>query len=164
MSGPDHGGCGGISVVALPVERLIAGAVLFRLDTTELAESLNGSSRNLIDTVPLVDAISDDREQLAELAAAYAQKSVPFSEWMTARTIIEERMHSTERKLHRTTKTTQLAPLIGQGDALRSQWETLNLDRQQAVVNAVMLHAVISPGTRGVTTFDPGRVEPIWRL
>jgi site-specific DNA recombinase len=164
MSGPDHGGCGGLSVVAHQVERLIIDVVLLRLDTKDLAQSLSGSSPSALDTTPLIDSISDDREQLVELAAAYAQKTVPFSEWMTARTIIEERMHSNERKLHRATKTTQLAPLIGQGDALRAQWETLNLDRQQAIISAVMLHAVIKPGRPGVHFFDPDRVDPIWRL
>jgi hypothetical protein len=101
---------------------------------------------------------------LAELADAYAHKLVPYTEWISARTIIDERRQATARKLHRATKTTQLAPLIGQGDVLRGQWETLNLDRQQAIVKAVMLHAVIEPATKGVSVFNPDRVKPIWRL
>jgi site-specific DNA recombinase len=33
LSGPDHGGCGRLTVVADPLERFIADAVLYRLDT-----------------------------------------------------------------------------------------------------------------------------------
>lgn len=118
MSGPDHGGCGGITVTARPVEQLLADAILFRLDTEELAVALRGTARIDLDSTPLTASISADREQLDELAAAYAQKAVPFQEWMTARKIIEDRMHASERKLHRSTRTTQLAPLMGQGGAL----------------------------------------------
>jgi DNA invertase Pin-like site-specific DNA recombinase len=164
MSGPDHEGCGGITVVARPVERLISDTILLRLDTTEMAAALAGSSRNVADTAPIIESISADREQLDQLAASYARNKISHAEWMTARTIIENRMEASKRKLHRATKTTQLAPLIGHGSALRGQWETLNLDRQQAIVTAVMLHAVIKPGIKGFSGFDPNRVEPVWRL
>ena len=44
LSGPDHGGCGRLTVVADPLERFIADAVLYRLDTPELADALAGRS------------------------------------------------------------------------------------------------------------------------
>ncbi len=37
LSGPDHGGCGRMTVVSEPVEDLISEAMLTRLDSTELA-------------------------------------------------------------------------------------------------------------------------------
>ncbi len=40
LSGPDRGGCGRLTVVAEPVEALITEAVLFRLDTTGLADAI----------------------------------------------------------------------------------------------------------------------------
>jgi hypothetical protein len=41
-AGPDHGGCGRLTVVAAPVEDLITRAVLLRLDSPELADALSG--------------------------------------------------------------------------------------------------------------------------
>lgn len=35
MAGPDHGGCGRLTIVAPPVEELVGAAVLYRLDTPE---------------------------------------------------------------------------------------------------------------------------------
>jgi hypothetical protein len=68
-SGPDHGGCGRLTVVADPLERLIADAVLYRLDTAELADALAG--RNSADerTQELSQVVDQANEQLAELAA-----------------------------------------------------------------------------------------------
>ncbi len=54
-SGPDHGGCGGTFVVAAPVEDLIAHAVLFRLDTPDLADALAG--RAAADGPPAADVV-----------------------------------------------------------------------------------------------------------
>lgn len=42
MAGPDHGGCGRLTVVAAPVEDLLARAVLLRLDSPDLADALSG--------------------------------------------------------------------------------------------------------------------------
>jgi site-specific DNA recombinase len=164
QSGVDHGGCGKITVVAAPVEELIADAVLYRLDTVDLAKSLAGRSNDDEHSASLLDQISADIEQLAELATTYANKGITIGEWMTARRVIEDRKTATEKRLRRATNTTQLAGLIGQGDALRTQWATLNLDRQVAIVRAVLNHVVISPGSRAATALDPGRVSPVWHL
>jgi DNA invertase Pin-like site-specific DNA recombinase len=164
QSGLDHGGCGRITVVAAPVEELIADAVLYRLDTVDLAKSLAGRSDDDEHTARLLDEISADSEQLSELATTYANKGITIGEWMTARRVIEDRKTASEKRLRRATNTTQLGGLIGQGDALRTQWATLNLDRQVAIVRAVLNHVVISPGSRAATALDPGRVSPIWHL
>ncbi len=164
MAGPDHGGCGRLTVVAGPVEEFIADAVLYRLDTPELAEALAGRARQDEDTARLMERVSADREQLAELAAHYAERRIPMNEWLTARTIIEDRMKANERRLRQATNTSQLTGVIGQGGALRTQWTNLNLDRQSAIVKAILDHAVILPGTPGATTLDHDRVKPVWRL
>jgi hypothetical protein len=76
ISGPDHeGGCGRLTVVADPLERLIADAVLYRLDTPELADALAG--RNSADhrTQELSAIVDQAQEQLEELAAAHGAHS-----------------------------------------------------------------------------------------
>jgi site-specific DNA recombinase len=69
-SGPDHGGCGRLTVVAPPLEELIADAVLYRLDTPELADALAGRAAADERSAALAEELSADRAQLDELAAS----------------------------------------------------------------------------------------------
>jgi site-specific DNA recombinase len=163
-AGPDHGGCGRLTVVAAPVEELIAHAVLFRLDTPELATALSGNAESDSATAELQVAVTEDSEQLEELARAYADKSITLSEWLTARKVIEDRINTNQRTVRRLTNTSRLAEIVGQGDALRRQWSTLNLGRQRAIIDTIFDHAVIGPGAHGAHELDPGRVSPMWRL
>lgn len=41
---------------------------------------------------------------------------------------------------------------------------SLNLDRQRAIVKAVLDHVIIHPGKMGTRYVDPQRAEPIWRV
>ena len=57
-----------------------------------------------------------------------------------------------------------LQQLIGQGEQLRAQWSTLNLDKQSAIVRTVLDHAKILPGASGAREVDVDRIQPVWRL
>jgi len=164
QSGPDHGGCGKISIVADPAERLLSAAVLFRLDTGELAERLEKRAAQHKSLSGLREAVVADREQLEELAEAYADRKLKMTEWLTARKRIEARLSANDRRLQRAATNGQLAGLAGHGATLRPQWQTFNLARQTAIVKTVLDHAVISPGKLGATSLDPNRVLPVWRV
>jgi site-specific DNA recombinase len=164
LSGPDHGGCGRLTVVADPLERLIADAVVYRLDTAELADILAGRAAADEQSAAVAEALAQDTAKLDELAAAYSADDISMREWMHARRPIEQRITAAERRLSRVTRTDALRGLIGNGDALRTQWAALNLDRQQAIVSALLDHAVIGPGTPGARSLDASRVQPVWRL
>lgn len=164
MAGPDHQGCGRLTVVAGPLEELTAAAVLYRLDTPALADALSGRHAQDEHTAALADAIAQDRAQLDELAELYAARQIPAREWMTARQPIEARVKEAERRLSRVTRNDALVGLAGNGNALRAQWAELNLTRQHAIVRAVLDHAVIAPGTSGARELDPNRVDLVWRL
>jgi site-specific DNA recombinase len=163
LSGPDHGGCGRITVTALPVEQLIADAVLYRLDTPELADALAGRAAADKRALALADTLAADRAQLEELTDLWTCKQISSTEWMRARRAIEDRVHKNERQLSRATRTEALVGL-GRGDALREQWSGLNLSRRVAIVRAVLNHATVGPGTHGAQSLDPNRVRPVWRL
>ncbi len=163
-SGPDHRGCGRLTVVAPPLEELIAHAVLYRLDTPELADALAGRTAADEHASALSEQLSSDRAQLDELTGLYANNEIGAREWMAARKTIEARMDRAQRQLNRATRSDALAGLVGNGSALRAQWPGLNLTRQAAIVSAVLDHAVIAPGVPGAQSLDPARVAPLWRL
>lgn len=164
VTGPDHGGCGGIMVTAPLVEDLITGAVLYRLDTPALADALAGKTSNDETQTALADELADDQRQLAELAHLYAEKAITAAEWMTARKPIEARIDTSKRRLARSSGNEALARIAGTGEQLGAQWADLPLTRQHAVISAVLDHAIVDPAQRSGGGFDPQRVRPIWRL
>nr|WP_281385877.1 zinc ribbon domain-containing protein [Nocardioides luti] len=164
LSGPDHGGCGRLTVTAPALEELITEAVLYRLDSPELADTIHGrgSSDDRIQILSTdLDAADARRE---ELSTAYGEGTIEIAEWLIARRPIEQRIEQTTRALARLTKTSNLTTFMGTGSELRAAWAGLNLDRQHAIVKAVLDHAAIAPGRAGVQSVELERVSPIWRV
>lgn len=160
----DHGGCGHLTVVAPPLEELITDAVLYRLDTPELAAALSGGSVLDDRGQDLAGELADDQRQLDEVARMFANKQVSLSEWITIRDTIEGRMARTRRELARSSRNDALAGLVANGQQLRTQWAGLTLSRQASIISAVLDHATIAPGNPGARALDPERVQPAWRL
>lgn len=163
-TGPGLPGCGNIAVLAEPVEDLVAEAVLYRLDTPELAAALAGAAQADAATAAEHDALSRDQSQLEALARAYGERQITFAEFLAARKPIEARIESAKRKISRLTRTTAIETYVGASSALRDAWRDLPLTRQRAIVEALLDRAVVSPAVRGRTRFDPDRVEPVWRV
>lgn len=164
LAGPDHGGCGRLTVVAEPLEALIADAVIYRLDTPQLADAIAGRAAADERAAALAENLAADQEQLDEIAAVYADGQITMREWMAARRPIQDRVREAERRLSRATGSDALRGLVGAGAGLRAEWGSLNLDKQHAIVAAILDHAVVAPGTLGARTLDPDRVTPVWRL
>lgn len=162
MSGPDHGGCGQLTVVAPPVEEWIAAAVLLRLDTPEMADALAGRAAADERHSALVAELDAARTRLGELAEMFGAGEISRAELLAARKPAEARVIAAERQLDQITGAHALDGLVGNGVALLESWDSLNLDRQHAIVRAVMEHATIMPGKSGARTLDPSRIVPTW--
>ncbi|VXC32052.1 hypothetical protein ARTHRO9AX_270003 [Arthrobacter sp. 9AX] len=164
QSGPDHGGCGGITIVAPPLEEFLAAAVLMRLDTPQMTDALTGRRAADERQSSLLTELEADRSQMKELSELWAAKEISSAEWKAARGPIEARIKATERQLAMASNSTALDGLIGTGGHLKETWETLNLDRQAAIIKAVLDYATILPGTPGARALDPARIQPAWQL
>jgi hypothetical protein len=149
LSGPDHRGCGSLAVSADPLERLITDAVLYRLDTAELADTLAGRASADLRTQELADAVGQAQEQLEELATAYANanEQITMREWMVAKRPISQRLERVQRQLAQLTRSDALAGLVGNGEELSRAWSSIDLSQQHAIIGAVVDHATIGPGT-----------------
>jgi len=164
QNAPEKPGCGRLTVVAEGVEGLLVDAVLLRLDTPLLAQTLAGGVRDDSTAQEAADEIAECRRHLDELAGIYADRQITMQEWLTARDRVEKKLREAERQLGRLSKASDLAEVLGHGEQLRAQWSTLNLGRQTAIVRTLLDHAVVAPGTLGARTVDPERVAPVWRL
>ena len=164
LKGPDHGGCGRLTVGAEPVERLLTDAVLTRLDSRHLAEVLAGKSSTDHDVAALAAAVEADQGRLDELAALYADGAITAREWIAARDPITVRINHHRREIAQATDTSAVCELAGTGGVLRKQWPDLDLGRQQAILKAVLDHGVIAPAAPGARRLDINRVQPHWRI
>jgi hypothetical protein len=153
-----------MAVMADPLETLIVEAVLYRLDTPELAAALAGAASEDAEASAAQDGLAADQEQLTELAGAYGQRQITFAEYLSARAPIEARIDAAKRRLSRLTRTTAIEAYVGDSQSLRAAWRDLPLTRQRAIVAAVLERAIVRPAVRGRTRFDPDRIEPVWRV
>ncbi len=161
--GLGQSGCGRMAVKAEPVEAFIAEAVLLQLDTPAVAAALAGAQSADAATAAEHDALRQDREDLDELARDFGERRIGRSEWFAARKPIEDRIDAAQRKLSRMSRSAAIDPYVGRSGALRAIFRDLPLDRQRSIVSALLDRAVVRPAVRGRTTFDPDRIEPVWR-
>jgi site-specific DNA recombinase len=161
-SGPGFGGCGKITVVAEALEGFVVQAVLHRIDSPQLAESLNGAGDDP-QGAEWQAQIEQAQAQLDELAELWASQTIGRQEWLTARAPIEQRQTAAKRRLAALNRTSALAPHIGNASELRERWPGLSLTRQEQIVAAVLDHVVVAPGRRGYNRFDSSRLAPVWR-
>jgi DNA invertase Pin-like site-specific DNA recombinase len=161
-SGPGFAGCGKTYIVAPDLEAWITEAVLIRLDSPDLAKKLAKGDRSN-EAGALADELAQDTAQLDEVASAYGSKAITLSEWLAARKPIEARIEHERKRLSRMSATSALDGFVGCAGRLKKVWSDLPLNRQRAIVGAVMDHAVIGPAVKGRNWFDPDRVQPVWR-
>jgi site-specific DNA recombinase len=162
-TGPNHSGCGRTFIKADELELFITEAVLYRLDSPELAAALNGSSKDP-DAERVQAEVDEAQAHLDELATAYGEKAIGLSEWLAARAPIEQRLTAAKRQLARLSRVTVLDGHVGNATDLRDRWGELTLSRQRAIVAAVLDHVVVGPGRRGLNRFDETRLAPVWRV
>ena len=111
--GPGQPGCGRIGINAEPLEALLTDAVLYRLDTPELAAALAGAASQDAQAAAVQDSLAADLDQQAELARAYGERQISFAEYLAAREPIEARIDGARRRLSRLTRTTAIAEYVG---------------------------------------------------
>ena len=163
-SGPGFGGCGKIAVLAEPLESFVAQAVLYRLDTPELAQALKQARKANSEHDDLASRITGDQEMLDTLAADYAAKTIPHREWLIARKPIQTRIDAAKRRLSRVSQTHPIDEYVGRSPALRDAWADLPLTRQAAIIRTLIEEIEVAPALRGRNRFDPDRLTPTWRL
>jgi DNA invertase Pin-like site-specific DNA recombinase len=162
-SGPGFEGCGGLTIMAEPLEQFMVEAVLERLDSPELANALNGGVTADPAGSEWQAEVERAQEQLEELAELWAEREITRREWVKARAPIEKRLDAAKRRLAAINRTTELTPHLGNAQDLREQWAKLTLSRQKQIVAALVQHVVVGPGQRGYNRFDRNRLNPLWR-
>jgi site-specific DNA recombinase len=162
-SGAGRPGCGRVSIAAENLEALVIEAVLYRLDSPELAAALTNGIPDDTTSTDTQAALEADQAQLDELAGAYGEGEFTLSEWLAARAPIETRITTARKKLSRLSNTTVLDGYIGDATQLRTLWNDLTISRQQAIMKALLDHLTIASADPARRRFDPDRATPTWK-
>ena len=153
----------GVRSLADSLEAFVVEAVLYRLDSLELAAALSGRGDDLA-AMPWRQELDEAQFQLDELAETCGERVITLSEWLSARKPIERRLAADKKLLTERTRASVLGDHVGKASNLRDLWAELPLTRQRSIVAAVLDHVVVGPARRGFNRFDPDRFQPVWRV
>jgi site-specific DNA recombinase len=161
--GPGFNGCGGLTVVAEPLETLIVDALMIRLSSPELRRKIRRRTQKASDTsAPLAD-LAGIESQLRELAEMWAAGDIDRMSWSTAREALEARRREIGDHLALSVDDTRIAGSVGKPTDVAAEWRSMNLTRRAALLGSVIDHITIAPAIRGRNTFDADRVDVAWR-
>lgn len=158
---PGTKACGKMTVLAEPLEELVAEIVFAAVDDASLRSQIEARSG---DDDGLLPAIRKDEEALEVLAKDYyADSLVSREEFMAARSVLNERLEVNRAKLAKRTSSGAVGHFLGHGELLREAWAKGSFDWRRSIVGALLVHVEIAPGKPGRLPFDPQRVRPVWK-
>jgi DNA invertase Pin-like site-specific DNA recombinase len=152
---PQGGTCGGLAIVAEPVEELVVDAVLAATATAKIRKP--GRAKPAADG----DDVETWETRLAELADLFADGSIGRAEWMRARDKVEAGLRAARATRDRSFADADTARWAAPG-ALAAAWPQLTTDQRRQALTAIVDRVVIAP-SGPARRFDPARVSITWR-
>jgi site-specific DNA recombinase len=152
---PQGATCGGLAIVAEPVEELVVDAVLAATATAKIGKPGRAKPAAQGDDVETWET------RLAELADLFADGSIGRAEWMRARDKVEAGLRAARATRDRSFADADTARWATPG-ALAAAWPQLTTDQRRQALIAIVDRVVIAP-SGPARRFDPARVSITWR-
>ena len=136
-------GCGGVKRNLAPIDDLITRAVLFRLDSEQLAHRLAQAG----DNGPLKKRLAEHQAQqarLQEIIDLYSTGGLSFEEYRTAKTIATARLEALGREIDRSAVHSPLRGLT-LAMTLQDAWQTHNLEWKLQLLNLLIEKITVQP-------------------
>lgn len=103
--------------------------------------------------------IADDEAMLNELGEGYAERRISRPAFHAAVERVEGRLDAARAQL-----ATRARPDVLDGiEDLGAEWSRLSLERQRAVIGAVLAQVTVGPALGPRNRFDPERIAFRWR-
>jgi site-specific DNA recombinase len=150
-------GCGGIQIVADPLDAHVADRVLDELASPAfLAAMADDDTGRRDEALEALQALEHRRAELAELWAA---GTLTTPDWQAATRALDEQTEALQADL------ADLAPPVERIDpqVARQAWPHMTLSERRALVGMFVESVVVAPATRRGPGFDPARVSIVWR-
>ncbi len=159
-SGP-AGGCERNSIAGPPLDDLIRDAVLLRLTAPAVGEALRARGSADAPRAGLYAALDSISARLRQLGRDLATDTLPREVVLTASADLEAERARVQAELDRLNEVSPLDGLpVGDGEALRAEWERRGIDGRRAILATILDHVVVAPGSKKVNRFDASRVMP----
>lgn len=181
---PGKDNCGRMKILGAPVDELVIGMVLHRLNSPAFTDALakRKSSGGAGDVASVVVQLETE---LDGLAALHGRGEISAREWAAARKPLAARLAKLREQLAGQARHSAVATPTQTGPLDRDAWDAMPIERQRAVLDAVLeridVHGVgcdcdwctkitrrrasegVTRPTRGSTKVDLDRVRPLWR-
>ena len=157
--GPGERGCGRMTVIAEPVEEIVAQAVVARLGDLEARRAAIPEGDDRADLADL-DQIAARRAELAEMWGA---GELSRADWTTAGAVLDRRQAEAEARIRAQVRTAGPLDLIADVGMSGAAWDDLTDGRRRALLAAVIDRVVIATSPKNGGRFDPARVSIEWR-
>jgi site-specific DNA recombinase len=175
-------GCGKLGRLADPVELLVTEAVLYRYDTEGIAATLAKTDGGEMQT--LIRQHQTQKLKLDDVIADYATGLLNREQLAQAKSIVEDALEATRRKMARLESGRALAS-IPLGQSIRETWKANDdLAWRRSLINLLVERVILHPGYPGSHVwpdedaqerfpglssdrtwhFDPARVEIVWKV
>lgn len=149
----------GLTVSGPGADAHVTAAVLAALGDAVLPPA--GIETTLPDTT--LAGLNRDRARLDELAADHAAGRITRREWLCAREVITRRLEAMSTALYRgDTAPSPRRGVLPAGGPARA-WLGMGLERRRGVLVALIERVVVHLAPRPTRTFDPARLEIVWR-
>lgn len=159
---PGTTGCGGMVVVAEPVEELVLGAIVAASESGRLVSMLDG--RRNADTAKLHDDLAGLRARREQLVSDYhVDGLISRGEFLAAAGAIDDKVSALEGAIARDAGVSAAA-LLRPGESIETAWRDRGFGWGREIARAMIERVSIAPApNRGSNRLDPARVSIVWR-
>lgn len=154
--------CGKIARLAAPVDAYVVDAVCTALEKADLSEYMQ---KPVAEAADLIEAIKNDEAALEELSRDYyVQRRITRGMFNTSYEDLTAKVEQNRKALAKASGHGAISGFIGAGDAVRRQWEDLDLDARRSIISIFVKHIVLEPAVKGRNFFDASLVKIVWRF
>jgi DNA invertase Pin-like site-specific DNA recombinase len=156
-------GCFSVRRLAEPIDDLVRDAVLHALDSPAVTRRLNKTKGDDRQTKALALDLAKYRKRVAGLETAhFIEGTLDKKRYGQLRKQLEARISETEDALARR-RGQQLHVTIPDGN-LRTWWDASSLDDRRVLLRLVVERVNVLPARLGQRTFDPEKIDIVWRV
>ena len=151
------GGCGRVYTLAEPVEAFVRDVVLRRLDGARLDRARKRLATG--DDGAVLDHIADEEARIGQLARDFADRLLSRDAFLAAQRAIGDRVEVLRARLAEAARVSALDSVVD----VRAEWNGLGIERQRAIIKAVLAKITVGPATGVRNRFNPERIKFVWR-
>jgi site-specific DNA recombinase len=157
--------CGGVAVLAEPLERFVCDAVITALTTGgKLQDAIEAARVGDSRTVEAAATIQRCEAKLDSLAADYAEDLMSRAEWLAAREVVDRRLAEARKVLESVAGNGTMLGLPKTEAALRQLLDSSDVDRSRAVLRGVIERIVVHKAARRRWSAPAERIDIDWRV